>query len=146
MPQAVLRPTSKCQWPLLVLPVPEPGRIGGVLPASPPGHVWMLTDYISEQQRFVSCPNQDTVYGAGYQRVATKPVVIQVPDFKDSERLPCVVVRGRSVEVSMKRLFPNHRRLTFRHKQHEPHLPVRLVARAKMTYLILSQPNTIGRR
>ena len=94
MPQAVLRPTSKCQWPLLVLPVPEPGRIEGVLPASPPGHVWMLTAYISEQQRFVSCPTQDTVYGAGYQRVATKPVAIQVPDFKDSERLPCVVVRG----------------------------------------------------
>ena len=31
----------------------------------------MLTDYISEQQRFVTCPNQDTVYGAGYQRVST---------------------------------------------------------------------------
>lgn len=78
-------------WPLVnnlnralaVEKLPEPGRIGGVLPASPPGYVSMLTDYISEQERFVTCPNQDTVYGAGYQRVDTKPVVIQVPDFKD---------------------------------------------------------------
>jgi hypothetical protein len=78
-------------WPLVnnlnralaVEKLPEPGRIGGVLPASPPGQVSMLTDYISEKQRFVTCPNQDTVYGAGYQRVDTKPVVIQVPDFKD---------------------------------------------------------------
>jgi hypothetical protein len=69
-------------WPLVnnlnralaVQNLPEPGRIGGVLPASPPGYVSMLTDYIDEQQRFVACPNQDTVYGAGYQRLDTKPV------------------------------------------------------------------------
>jgi hypothetical protein len=61
--------------------LPEPGRIGGVVPASPPGHVSMLTDYIDEKERFVTCLNQDTVYGAGFQRVDTKPVVIQVPDF-----------------------------------------------------------------
>jgi hypothetical protein len=41
----------------------------------------MLTDYIAESQRFVTCPNQDTVYGAGYQRLDTKPVIVQVPDF-----------------------------------------------------------------
>lgn len=41
----------------------------------------MLTDYISYKEQFVTCPNQDTVYGAGYQRVNAKPVVIQVPDF-----------------------------------------------------------------
>src|SRR5471030_9656 len=26
--------------------LPEPGRIGGVVPASPPNHISMLTDYI----------------------------------------------------------------------------------------------------
>jgi hypothetical protein len=78
-------------WPLVnnfnraaaVANLPEPGRIGGVLPASPPGYVSMLTDYISEEQRFVTCPNQDTVYGAGYQRLDAKPVIVQVPNFGD---------------------------------------------------------------
>jgi hypothetical protein len=73
-------------WPLVnnlnrataVEKLPEPGRLGGVLPMSPPGQISMLTDYINENQRFVTCPNQDTVYGAGYQRLDTKPVVIQV--------------------------------------------------------------------
>jgi hypothetical protein len=63
--------------------LPEPGRIGGVLPASPPGYVGMLTDYISADERFVTCPNQDTVYGAGFQRLDSKPVIVQVPDFGD---------------------------------------------------------------
>src|SRR5262245_38380075 len=45
----------------------EPGRIGGVVPAAPPGYIGMLTDYIDESERFVTCPNQDTVYGAGFQ-------------------------------------------------------------------------------
>jgi hypothetical protein len=78
-------------WPLVnnlnraltVEKLPEPGRIGGVLPASPPGYVSMLTDYISEAERFVTCPNQDTVYGAGFQRLDSKPVIVQVPDFGD---------------------------------------------------------------
>jgi hypothetical protein len=78
-------------WPLVnnynraeaVKSLPEPGKIGGVLPASPPGQISMLTDYIKEEQRFVTCPNQDTVYGAGYQRLDSKPVIIQVPDFGD---------------------------------------------------------------
>ncbi len=76
-------------WPLVnnlnralaVEKLPEPGLLGGVLPVSPPGHVSMLTDYISEEQRFVACPNQDTVYGAGYQRLDSVPVIVQVPDF-----------------------------------------------------------------
>jgi hypothetical protein len=76
-------------WPLVnnlnralaVKDVPGPGRVGGVVPASPPGGVSMLTDYISAEEQFVTCPNQDTVYGAGYQRTDTIPVVIQVPDF-----------------------------------------------------------------
>lgn len=63
--------------------LPGPGRNGGVLPVSPPGAISMLTDYIQADQQFVACPNQDTVYGAGYQHVDTQPVVVQVPDFGD---------------------------------------------------------------
>ncbi len=40
-----------------------------------------LTDYISADEHLVTCPNQDTVYGACFQHVDTLPVVIQVPDF-----------------------------------------------------------------
>ncbi len=76
-------------WPLVnnlnralgVKDLPGPGRVGGVIPASPPGHVSMLTDYISAEEHYVTCPNQDTVYGAGFQHTDTIPVVIQVPDF-----------------------------------------------------------------
>jgi len=63
--------------------LPGPGRIGGVLPGAPLGYVAMLTDYIDEEERFVTCPNQDTVYGAGFQRFDSEPVVVQVPDFGD---------------------------------------------------------------
>ncbi len=76
-------------WPLVnnlnralaVKDLPRPGRVGGVVPASPPGYVSMLTDYISADEHFVTCPNQDTVYGAAFQHTDTIPVVIQVPDF-----------------------------------------------------------------
>lgn len=76
-------------WPLVnnlnrasaVEKLPEPGRLGGIVPVSPPGYISMLTDYINEEERFVTCPNQDTVYGAGFQRLDSKPVVVQVPDF-----------------------------------------------------------------
>lgn len=78
-------------WPLVnhynrslaMADVPEPGRNGGILPVAPPGSISMLTDYIKADQNFVACPNQDTVYGAGYQHLDTIPVVIQVPDFGD---------------------------------------------------------------
>jgi hypothetical protein len=78
-------------WPLVnnfnraerVKDLSEPGLLGGILPVSPPGRVAMLTDYIDEQERFVTCPNQDTVYGAGYQRLDSTPVIVQVPDFGD---------------------------------------------------------------
>jgi hypothetical protein len=63
--------------------LPEPGRIGGILPGAPLGYVGMLTDYIDEKERFVTCPNQDTVYGGGFQRFDSKPVIVQVPDFAD---------------------------------------------------------------
>jgi hypothetical protein len=76
-------------WPLVnnlnralaVKDLPEPGRIGGVVPAAPPGYVSMLTDYIDAAERFVTCPNQDTVYGAGFQHLDATPVIVQVPDF-----------------------------------------------------------------
>src|SRR5271168_2066360 len=69
-------------WPLVnnlnrslgVANLPGPGRVGGVIPGSPPGSISMLTDYISYKEQYVTCPNQDTVYGAGYQRVDTLPV------------------------------------------------------------------------
>jgi hypothetical protein len=76
-------------WPLVnnlnralgVKDLPGPGRVGGVIPASPLVHVSMLTDYISADEHYATCPNQDTVYGAGYQHTDTIPVAIQVPDF-----------------------------------------------------------------
>ena len=57
--------------------------MGGITPVSPPGRISMLSDYIQADQHFITCPNQDTVYGAGYQRVDTQSVVVQVPDFGD---------------------------------------------------------------
>ena len=60
---------------------PEPGRLGDVLPIAPTGYVGMLTDYIKPEQSFVTCPNQDTVYGAGFFSLNKQPVVVQVPDF-----------------------------------------------------------------
>ena len=62
---------------------PEPGRLGRVLPVAPVGQLCMLTDYIAADERFVTCPNQDTVYGAGFMALDKQPVVIQVPDFDD---------------------------------------------------------------
>jgi hypothetical protein len=63
--------------------VPEPGLRGGILPNAPTGQVCMLTDYISADQRFVTCSNQDVVYGFGFCALDEQPVVYQVPDFGD---------------------------------------------------------------
>lgn len=60
---------------------PGPGRLGGVLPIAPTGYIGMLNDYIAPDQTFVTCPNQDTVYGAGFMSLDKQPVVVQVPDF-----------------------------------------------------------------
>jgi hypothetical protein len=87
--QTVARLAYLWGWPLVnnlnralaLEKLPEPGRLGGIVPVSPPGYVSMLTDYIKAEERFVTCPNQDTVYGAGYQRLDSKPVIVQVPDF-----------------------------------------------------------------
>ena len=60
---------------------PSPGLNGGVLPMAPVGQNAMLTDYVKPEQTFVTCPNQDVVYGAGYFALDKEPVVFQVPDF-----------------------------------------------------------------
>jgi len=62
---------------------PEPGLLGGVVPIAHNG-VAMLTNYVSPEQRFVACTNQDVVYGMGYcDNLDKLPIVFQVPDFGD---------------------------------------------------------------
>jgi len=63
--------------------VSEPGLRGGVLPNAPLGQVCMLTEYISSEQRFVTCSNQDVAYGFGFAALDDNPVIMQVPDFGD---------------------------------------------------------------
>jgi hypothetical protein len=41
----------------------------------------MLTGYADPAETFVTCPNQDVVYGAGYCALDTGPVIFRVPDF-----------------------------------------------------------------
>jgi hypothetical protein len=62
---------------------PMAGLMGGVLPIAPVGQLAFLTDYISPEQRFVTCPNQDVVYGMGFYALDKEPIVFQVPDFGD---------------------------------------------------------------
>ena len=60
-------------WPMVnqinrraaITQAPEPGRLNGVLPVAPRGQIGMLSDYIDPGQTFVTCPNQDVVYGLG---------------------------------------------------------------------------------
>ncbi len=59
------------------------GLNGGVVPMAPVNQAAMLTDYVDPTQTFVTCPNQDVVYGAGYYALDKEPVVFQVPDFGD---------------------------------------------------------------
>ena len=62
---------------------PEPGLIGGILPIAH-NSLAMLTNYISPNQRFIACSNQDVVYGVGFlDNLDTEPIVFQVPDFGD---------------------------------------------------------------
>jgi hypothetical protein len=61
---------------------PEPGLLGGVVPVAY-GRNAMLTSYIAPDQSFVTCTNQDVVYGAGYMALDKEPIVFQVPDFGD---------------------------------------------------------------
>ena len=52
-------------WPMLNIynrrqafkDLPEPGRMGGIVPVAPLNQLTMLTDYIEPQERLVACPN-----------------------------------------------------------------------------------------
>jgi hypothetical protein len=78
-------------WPIVnmlnrnakITRAPHPGLLGGILPAAPRGQIGMLHDYIEPSETFVTCPNQDVVYGLGFFSLDEEPVVIQVPDFGD---------------------------------------------------------------
>jgi hypothetical protein len=59
---------------------PEPGLMGGVIPVAFNQNA-MLTGYISPDQTFIACPNQDVAYGAGFMTLDKEPIVFQVPDF-----------------------------------------------------------------
>src|SRR5262245_50381576 len=80
-----------CGWPMVnmlmrkarITQAPRLGLIGGILPAAPRGQVGMLHDYIEPSETFVTCPNQDVVYGLGFFSLDEEPVVAQVPDFGD---------------------------------------------------------------
>src|SRR5262245_56318186 len=78
-------------WPIIntinrraaITQAPQPGHLNGVLPAAPRGQIAMLADYIETSETFVTCPNQDVVYGLGFFSLDEEQVVIQVPDFGD---------------------------------------------------------------
>ena len=88
--QSVGRAAYLWGWPLVnsinrsraFAEAPEPGLLGGVVPVAY-GRNAMLTNYISPDQAFVTCTNQDVVYGAGYAALDKEPFVFQVPDFGD---------------------------------------------------------------
>ena len=72
--KAIARTAYVWGWPMVnmtnrraaITQAPEPGRLNGVLPAAPRGQIAMLSDYIDPGQTFVTCPNQDVVYGLGF--------------------------------------------------------------------------------
>ncbi|OZI38743.1 hypothetical protein CEK29_19750 [Bordetella genomosp. 5] len=78
-------------WPMVnmlnrrdrITKAPHPGLLGGILPAAPRGQIGMLHDYITPSETFVTCPNQDVVYGLGFFSLDEEPVIAQVPDFGD---------------------------------------------------------------
>lgn len=78
-------------WPIVntinrrasITQAPQPGLINGILPVAPRGQVAMLHDYVDPAETFVTCPNQDVVYGLGFFSLDEEPVVAQVPDFGD---------------------------------------------------------------
>ncbi len=78
-------------WPIVnminrratITQAPHPGLMNGVLPVAPRGQLGMLHDYIEPSETFVTCPNQDVVYGLRFFSLDEEPVVLQVPDFGD---------------------------------------------------------------
>ncbi|VVD63499.1 signal peptide protein [Pandoraea aquatica] len=89
--QAIARMAYVWGWPMVnmlnrfdrITQAPYPGLLNGVLPAAPRGQLAMLHDYIDPAETFVTCPNQDVVYGLGFFSLDEEPVVLQVPDFGD---------------------------------------------------------------
>src|SRR6185312_3235988 len=77
--ESVARMAYLWGWPL----VNNLNRALGMKDVPEPGRISMLTDYIDSAERLVTCPNQDTVYGAGFQHLDAIPVIVQVPDFGD---------------------------------------------------------------
>jgi hypothetical protein len=83
------RETFLWAWPMVNIynrrlafkDIPEPGLMGGIVPAAPLNQIAMLSDYVAPEERIVACPNQDVVYGAGCIALDLSPAVIQVPDF-----------------------------------------------------------------
>jgi len=78
-------------WPMVnmlnrsarITQAPHPGLLNGILPVAPRGQIGMLHDYIEPSETFVTCPNQDVVYGLGFFSLDEEPVIAQVPDFGD---------------------------------------------------------------
>ena len=76
-------------WPMVNLynrrlafrQAPSRGLMNGVLPLAPLNLMAMLHDYVEPDQRWVACPNQDVVYGAGVLALDESPAVLQVPHF-----------------------------------------------------------------
>jgi hypothetical protein len=89
--KAVARSAYIWGWPMVnmlnrksaITKAPHPGLLNGVLPAAPRGQIGMLHDYIEPSETFVTCPNQDVVYGLGFFSLDEEPVIAQVPDFGD---------------------------------------------------------------
>ncbi|WP_156545700.1 DUF1254 domain-containing protein [Cupriavidus sp. D384] len=89
--QVIARMAYVWGWPMVnmlnrfarITQAPHPGLLNGVLPAAPRGQVAMLHDYIDPAETFVTCPNQDVVYGLGFFHLDEEPVVAQVPNFGD---------------------------------------------------------------
>jgi hypothetical protein len=87
----VARDTYFWAWPMVNVynrrltfaQLPEPGLVGGVVPAGPVNTLAMLSDYVDPAERAVACPNQDVVYGISILGLDVEPVVIQVPDYGD---------------------------------------------------------------
>jgi hypothetical protein len=87
--QAVARMAYIWGWPLVNMAnraaafskAPEPGLLGGVVPIAY-NRLAMVTGYIAPDQHFITCPNQDVAYGAGFFDLDMEPAVFQVPDFR----------------------------------------------------------------
>ncbi len=89
--KAIARMAYLWGWPMVnmlnrndtITKAPHPGLLGGILPVAPRGQLGMLHDYITPAETFVTCPNQDVVYGLGFFSLDEEPVIVQVPDFGD---------------------------------------------------------------